>query len=316
MRKFIFLINFVLLLQCFSVRGQSEAQVSQYMFSEEGYNPASIANNTDQISAFLLQRLQWFGFTNAPQTTYLTVNAPVVISGRKHDVGIVFYNDKAGIYENKSVNLQYAYRYKLSTGNLNFGGNLGFISQTIHGDSVHQITSDYHDISGDAVIPTTSVNAMSFDMSLGAYYSTKVWYAGLSVLHLFEPKFDMTDYLKSYMSRAMYLSGGYTFPLQNDRYKVKPTMLFKTDFISYQVDLDARLEKDNKYWGGLGWRLQDAIIFFIGMNFSNGLSWGYSFDLPTSKFISNSFGSHELFLRYSFSLGKKKSNKYKSVRIL
>ena len=49
----------------------------------------------------------------------------------------------------------------------------------------------------------------------------------------------------------------------------------------------------------------------------NGLSIGYADDLPASKIITASHGSHELFLSYEFGLSfGKKDKKYKSVRIL
>ncbi len=315
MRKVIFSTICMLLIFRFSIQGQSEAQISQYMFSGETYNPAIIGTH-ETMSLFGLHRQQWLGFPNAPQTTFFAANAPLSLFGKKHGVGLIFYNDNAGIYSDQSVNLQYAYRYKLTEGTISFGANLGFISQTIHGDSVRQIESEYHNISGDVNIPTTSVNAMSFDCSLGVFYTYKQFYAGLSVAHLLAPEFDMGDNVSSYIDRIYYLNGGYSFVLPNPRYKIKPSMLIKTNFISWQADLTAYVEKDEKYWGGLGWRLQDAIVFLLGINLSSGVSIGYSFDLATNEFISNSAGSHELFVRYDFTLGGKKTNNYKSIRIL
>jgi len=98
---------------------------------------------------------------------------------------------------------------------------------------------------------------------------------------------------------------------------LKSSTLFKSDFISWQLDLSSRLEYDKKYWGGLSYRFQDAVVVFAGLNLSNGLSIGYSYDLPTSALITTTSGSHEICLSYSFMLdtGKNK-NKYKSIRIL
>ncbi len=316
MRRYLFLTAVVLLVSNFAVRGQSEAQISQYMFSQESYNPAAIALE-NSISLFGLHRQQWVGVPNAPATTYFAANMPVNLWGQKHGIGLIFYNDNAGIFSNQSVNFQYAFKKKLTEGNLSLGADLGFISQTIHGDSINikDIESEYL-VASDPNLPTTSINAVGFDCSLGAYYSAKQYYIGLSMLHLFSPELNMDDYVTSYVGRVLYLTGGYTFNLSNPRYKIKPTGLFKTNFNSFQTDLNIRVERDEKYWGGIGWRLQDAVVFFIGLNLPSGISAGYSFDLATTKFISNSAGSHELFLRYNFSLGAKKTNKYKSIRIL
>ena len=63
--------------------------------------------------------------------------------------------------------------------------------------------------------------------------------------------------------------------------------------------------------------IQDAVSFLLGIKVLNGLSIGYAYDLPASKIITASHGSHELFLSYEFGLSfGKKDKKYKSVRIL
>ncbi len=97
----------------------------------------------------------------------------------------------------------------------------------------------------------------------------------------------------------------------------KPSSLVKTDFSSLQCDLTARVEYDNKYWGGLSYRFQDAVMFLAGLNVTGGLSIGYSYDLPTSQIITVSSGSHEILVMYSFEyLFSKKNSKYRSIRIL
>jgi hypothetical protein len=96
---------------------------------------------------------------------------------------------------------------------------------------------------------------------------------------------------------------------------VKPSVLFKTDFVSMQVDLSAYLEYDEKYWGGLAFRYQNAVILLAGISIPGGINIGYSFDLPVSWI--GGWGSHEICVAYEFDFvfGKKK-NKYKSIRIL
>jgi len=319
MRKVFFLVFSTLLLYQISVRGQSEAQVSQHMFCVESYNPSIIANTNNAINLIGLYRQQWIGIPNAPQTAFFAANGSLgSFFNKKQGIGIAFVNDKLGVFSNQSVNLQYALRFKLNDNYLSVGTNVGFVSQTIAGDSIqkHLVQSDYHDMAGDLVIPTQSVNAVALDFGLGLMYTSKDYYAGLSVLHLFQPVLNLDDYLKTFIGRTAFITGGYDFPLNNIRYIFKPSLLVKTDFISLQTDLSARIEKDQKYWVGLSWRYQDAVVFFAGINLMNGLSVSCSYDLPTSKIIAYSIGSPEIVLRYSINLGKNKLNKYKSVRVL
>lgn len=311
--RVVFFSVILLLVCCFSVSGQSEPQITQYVFASETYNPASLVER-NTISLIGLHRQQWIGMPNAPQTTFFSANAPFVLFQREHRGGIIFSNDNAGLFSTQSVNIQYAYKYKLGKGVLGFGLNLGFISQTFKGDSVRHVTSDYHTI--DSHVPTQSVSGMSFDMGLGVFYQIKRFHVGVSMLHLIEPVFDLDDNVESFTGRVMFFNGGYVYVLPNSRYKLYPTALLKTDFVSLQADLNLRLELNDKYWGGIGWRLQDAVTFMAGINLMESLSIGYSFDLATNQIIANSAGSHELFVRYDFLIGKKKTNKYKSIRIL
>ncbi len=316
MKNIFFLVVLALLSFRVSVSGQSDPQFSQYMFCVESYNPSVLANYT-AINLVGMYRQQWVGIPNAPKTFFAAANMPFnAFLNKKQGIGIAFVNDNFGIFSNESVNLQYALQFKLGDGSLSTGLNIGYISQTIAGDSVRIVQSDYHDISGDLAIPKQSVSDVAADFGLGVMYSAPNYYVGLSVLHLFQPTLDLEEYVTSYIGRSAYLVGGYDFPLRNIRYVLKPSVLLKSDFISWQTDLSVRLEKDEKYWLGISWRLQDAIVIYGGLNLLNGLFVGYSYDLSTSRLIAYSSGSHEVVLRYSLNLGKKKLNKYKSVRVL
>ena len=90
----------------------------------------------------------------------------------------------------------------------------------------------------------------------------------------------------------------------------------KTDFATWQCELGSTIQYKEKYWGGLGYRFQDAIIFQVGMQLANGLTIGYAFDLPISSMIYTSVGSHELSLSYSFKIEFSKKQTYKSIRHL
>lgn len=296
---------------CFTVRAQNEAQISQYMFYRESYNPASIAEN-GLMTVSGLHRIQWVSFPKVPQTTYFTFNMPLA---RKNTLGLVFSNDQSGAYLTQAVNFQYAYKFPLASGHLSIGTNIGFISQTITGDSLHVVDSDYHD-DGDVIIPTTSVNDVAFDVALGIYYWDNTKYFGFSLVHLPEPVLDLESVMTTYIPRVAYLTGGYIFPMLNPKYVLTPSLLFKTDFVSFQAEANVNLEYNQKYWGGISYRFQDAVVLMAGMRLSNGLTIGYSVDIPTSKIIASSFGSHEIVLSYSFSTDFNRVNKYKSIRIL
>jgi hypothetical protein len=65
----------------------------------------------------------------------------------------------------------------------------------------------------------------------------------------------------------------------------------------------AILKYENRFWGGVSYRVQDAVTVLAGLNWNN-FKFGYSYDITTSKLggAGKSNGSHELFLRYCFKI--------------
>jgi type IX secretion system PorP/SprF family membrane protein len=208
----------------------------------------------------------------------------------------------------------------LGKGKLNVGTGLGFVSVGFSGDSISKYPiniGDYHDLLSDPALPTTAVNGMQFDMGLGAWYRAEKWYAGVSYRHLNNPTVDWDGKYKFTQTGGMYVTGGYDFDIPDKKVVLTPSALWKTDFAGWAIDLSARAEYDGKFWGGLSYRVVDAIVIFGGLNIMNGLSVGYSVDISTNKLITANYGSHELMLMYSFAyVFEKKKNKYKSIRFL
>lgn len=317
MRKVI-LSFLILLISIGSVYSQFDPQLSQYMFHNSSFNPAAVGeSNMIQITG--QHRIQWVGMPNGPQTTVFSINSPLKFGDVLQGIGFKFINDKVGLFTDQSAHLQYAFKKKLGVGVLSIGTDIGFVSIGFHGDSVqvHNISiGDYYNLTNDPQIPQVSVSGMSFDMNIGIYYSAPKFYGGISYLHLNNPTVNW-DNLKFKQNGSLFLTGGYNWILPDSKYVLKPSTLIKTDMSSLQCDLTARVEYDNKYWGGLSYRIQDAVVFLAGINISGGLSIGYSYDLPTSQIITVSSGSHEFLLMYNFEyVFGKKNSKYKSIRIL
>lgn len=309
----VFVFSYATILPVFS---QVEAQLSQYMFHPEAFNPASMGEN-GMAHAIGQYRTQWVGMPGAPETMYFSVNAPFVTKKNTHAIGITFLNDKAGAFINQSASLQYAFKKKVGKGLLSVGANLGFMSIGFDADSAkNEIQSEYHD-AVDPIVPMIDENGMGFDVTLGAYYSTPKYYAGISYVHLNNPSFKLGDKSVFHATGITYINGGFDVNLEETKFVLKPSTLIKTDFTTFQVDVSTRLEYDKKYWGGLSYRLQDAVTLLGGISLANGISLGYSYDLPTGKLLTVTSGSHEFFLSYGFALDMSKNKKrYKSIRIL
>lgn len=297
---------------------QFDPQIGQYMYMPTAYNPAA-AGEGDLMKVSGLHRMQFTGITNAPMTTYFTFCSPFVIGKTQHGAGVRFLNDRYGLFTNQTLHIQYAYRHKLGNGYLSVGTELGFVSVGFRGDSVNLNDlkgSGYHEAS-DEFIPFGAESGMGFDMGVGVYYTADKWYAGISYSHLAMPMIDWTDYASVRVRGTMFVHGGYNWRLRKKEWMLKPSAMVMTDFVSWDINLTLMTEYKEKYRWGLGYRIGGSVAVLLGIDIISGLQLGYTYELPTTKLLLESYGSHEVYLAYGFNILKpKRTNKYKSVRYL
>jgi type IX secretion system PorP/SprF family membrane protein len=136
------------------------------------------------------------------------------------------------------------------------------------------------------------------------------------VTHLNQPSILFEQQARTYLARQYYISAGYNITMADPLFEIQPSVLFKTDMVSYQTDMTVDLVYKKRYSAGLNYRIDDAIGILLGFELSNGLRVGYAYDITTSALSIEGNGSHEIYLGYSFDLGKNRNKKYKSVRFL
>lgn len=316
MKRYVWILLFCTV--AITTYAQFDAQTAHYMFFQSSYNPAA-AGCGDMLTVAGLHRMQYAGLPKMPQTTMVHVESPFLIKKTKHGAAVHFTNESIGLLSNKMVDFQYAYKHKIGKGYLSAGIGLGFVSVGFQGDSVTtDIESDYHDITGDTFIPNTEEEAMNFDMSVGLYYTAEQWFAGIAFRHLNYPRINWTDYSFFTVKGIMSMMGGYNWKLPDRKIELKPSAMIQTDFATWSMSITALMEYNQKYRGGIMWRLQDAVGVLVGMDVIAGLSVGYAYELPTNRLLHHGvWGSHEIYLAYSFDiLRQKNTSKYKSIRIL
>ena len=297
---------------------QQDPQFSLNMFNHFMVNPG-FAGSSESIEASAVIREQWIGFSGNPKTTGFSIHTPFKPFGISSGIGLNIIDDKIGFYNDISFNLSYAYKKPIGNGNLGIGINIGLLNKTIDpSDPGWDIPeSDWHtSSSGDPAIPNGEETGMGFDMGFGGFYSNDKFYTGLSVTHLFQPSIDIGETAVSHMKRHFYFSTGYSFQLNNPLYEILPSIYIK-NCVSTQFDINALVRYNKKYWGGVSYRLQDAIIVIAGMQLGNGLKLNVAYDFSTSDIRGYSDGSVEFMIGYSMKISVDKgTQKYKSVRYL
>ncbi|MBT5425444.1 MAG: type IX secretion system membrane protein PorP/SprF [Bacteroidetes bacterium] len=310
------LLVFAGMLISMGIQAQQDPQFSMNMYNHMAVNPG-YAGSQGMMEAAVLNRQQWMGFEGNPKTTFFSAHTPVKPFGIKSGVGLTFMDDKLGFEDNLSINLNYAYRMDIGNGSLGIGLGIGLLSKTLKGEwSIPD--SDFHfSVGQDPAIPGGEESGMAFDMGFGAFYNTDDFYVGLASSHILEPTVDYGLSAKTDISRHYFLTSGYNFQLSNPIYEIQPSVFVKSDGASFQLDVNAILIYNKKFWGGVSYRLGDAVVFMAGMEMANGMRVGIAYDFTTSAIAAYSNGTVEFMLSYSLEIGgDKASQKYRSVRFL
>ncbi len=303
-----------------TARAQFDPQMGQYMYMQSAYNPAAVGEG-DLMKVAGMHRMQYISISNAPMSTWFTFASPFVIGKTRHGAGVRFLNDRFGLFTTQAFYGQYAYRQKIGKGYLSVGVDLGFVNVGFKGDSVNlkDLEDEYHtEGANDEAIPTGSKSGMKFDMGVGIYYCTPIWWVGASYSHVTRPVVDWDEKSEMKMIGTLYMTGGYHFRLKDYReWVLTPSVMVMTDFVSWDVNLTLMCDYKDRYRWGLGYRIDGSVNILLGVDIISGLQLGYSCELPTNKLLVESYGSHELFLAYGFDILKpKRTNKYKSIRYL
>lgn len=315
-KKLSFLAIMVVFACCSILQAQQEPQFSQYMFNRLSYNPGYAGSN-GAICFTGFYRNQWMGLNltdakgdktgaSGGETMNLSFDMPVrFLHG---GIGATVISDKIGFWNNLHAKIDYAFRIQFPRGNLAIGIEAQLfnssldMSKLIGADQFtedDQITSSNDPVLAD---PTKQEDFL-FDLGAGIYYQIPgQLYIGLSSSKLMQ---TASTKLKWDNRRFYYILAGYEWTVPAyPSLRVLPSALLKTDFSSksaYQLDASALLEWEHKLWGGITYRVQDAIIILGGIAFGD-FKVGVSYDIPTSRISTQSAGSLELFARFCFKI--------------
>jgi type IX secretion system PorP/SprF family membrane protein len=165
---------------------------------------------------------------------------------------------------------------------------------------------------------SSSDGIMFTDLSFGAFFSNPKYYISASSTQLLQTSKYLSgssSNAKFQLRRHFYLTGGYDmlFPALNGAI-LTPSVYLKTDGSTVQADVNAILKYNKKLWGGVSYRITDAVALMIGFRFDD-IEVGYSYDIPMSRVGAT--GSHEIMARYIFKIEKEKPRTgYRNTRFL
>jgi len=293
--------------------GQQTSLITNYMFTNMVYNPA-FAGQSGGIAITGLIREQWFGFKDsdgnkvAPETMFLTIDAPIrAIHG---GIGGMVSQDKLGFFKNTTVKVGYAYKTELGPGILSAGLQVCFQNGKFDYSKFKAVSND------DPLLQSDQAKSdMIFDGAAGLYYRVPdKFYIGLSGDQLLQSKGSNTQYR---LQRTFYLTGGYQWDIPNHpAFQLQPSAIVMLAGSVFQFSVTGLVMYNNKFYGGLAYRFQDAVSVLAGLTIK-GIRVGLAYDIGISKMMKYSNGSFEVMLNYVFKIETDKSRRsYRNTRYL
>ena len=313
-----------------SVHGQSDPLYTQSWALPTLYNPASVGS-TDFLRIRGAARLQWVGIKNAPKSFTGAVDIPFKFLGRRWGGGVNITQEGIGLFSNTYVNGQISGRLKkMFGGELSIGLQVGYFGSTFRGSDVYIPNDDDYHESNDPSIPTQDVGGGTIDFGLGLQYVHPKFHAGISILHPAAPKVKLNTKgstsstatsdnheFETYVNRVLYLTAGSNIPIKNTLIELQPDLIVASDLKTISGVLSLKGWYNKMFFGGIAYRWNDAVSVNLGAEFKNFIL-GYSYDIPTSRILKASSGSHEIMVGYRMKLdfSGKNRNRHRSIRLM
>ncbi|MFA8451562.1 MAG: PorP/SprF family type IX secretion system membrane protein [Bacteroidales bacterium] len=295
-------------------KAQQAPHFTQNIFTQVYQNPAA-AGMQNAICATGLLRSQWVGFVDdegtrvSPEDLLVSVDSPVKFLGG--GVSGVLLQSKEGYRKTVGIALGYSYYKELTSGTLGIGAQFKFATRSDEFGKYKPKEGDLSGISGEQ-----SGNLLDFN--LGLYYKQpESFYLGVSVANLLGGKSGtLNDAGLTFKGdRTFYLTAGYDYTLPNNPdFKIEPYLLFESNVSSFQLNIASLVKYKDKFWGGIGYRLQSAVSVMAGIQIKD-IRVGYAYDIGLLNIGSS--GTHEVMASYCFKLNLDKGKRiYRNTRFL
>lgn len=293
-----------LLLLPASVGAQQQAQYSMYASNPLLFNPAS-AGMADALLLDARLRKQWAGaLPGAPEERRVSAQMPLYIA--RSGLGISLEQQLIAAEEWLNVKLAYNFQGELRNSRWALGADIGWQQQGIRGDMLRTPGGIYEGPTvqhNDNRLFENNWQQAWLTAGLGAFWQSEQWEAGLSVQGISLGAFAKQNppiALKPhyYLYSACRLEWGTAWLWQ-------PSLLLKSDLVSWQLDLSSVWEWNGNISGGLALRgydrlSLDAVVLSVGYRLSEQWRLAYSYDWTLSALRRVSDGSHEFWLQYTF----------------
>jgi len=277
---------------------------SLYMFDQLLINPA-YAGSQVQLSATSIYRNQWVNLEGSPETVTASVQSSLL--NNRMGLGLVIGKDALGVHENVTLFASYAYRIPMPGGaSFSMGLQAGFdrLQSDFTRTTVPSANPSTGNVSGTSDPFYNATSAFNPNFGAGLFYTNRKFYAGISVPYILENDIIQdvesgnltSESIKN--TRNYFVTGGMTFPVDHNFKVLGSTLLRFQDGAPLSFDVNALGVIKESVGIGLGYRLNEGMIYMFELKINENFHVGYAYDLTFSKLSRVSNGSHELMINY------------------
>lgn len=284
-KRTLLLVSGVLLLVS-GVFAQQLPLSNQYTINKFSLSPA-YAGTGEGFEIFGSYRNEWINIAGAPESKMVSANGLI---GKNMGLGGTISSYQAGIFQDLSASVSYAYHIKLSGHHLlSFGVGLGVLESRVNiAGSAAQ--------SDPVAANNADVNALVTDAGFGVLYRCKSLHVAIAIPRL------MSSQVKDVKGNTVYTLAmqqgfniGYKIPLNND-WAIDPVVkisMAKDVSVFYETGIP--LIYKNKIWITPYYKKTDMALGVGGMPYSN-LLVNYSYGFSSKGIMGESGGTHEITL--------------------
>ncbi len=291
--KLFFLITLLVVVLVRHSYAQQKVQFTQYMFNGLVINPA-YAGADESLSLTFIQRSQWTGVENAPNTQ--TLSGHTLFKKKQVGLGITLVNDRIGVHRNINALTSYAYHIRV--------GEKSYLSMGLQA-GIKSFKSDYASLASsagnDPGLNSLVLSKTYFDFAAGIYYRSPRFHLGISAPELIPQSFNVNDTLSIRLSKAnFFLFSKYSIPI-SENYDLDPSVLIKyLDGVPLSYDINLSMTYRKVLSLGFSYRKKESVDFIMKAQVTKQLQIGYAYDYPIGVVSQLTNGSHELMVNYLF----------------
>jgi type IX secretion system PorP/SprF family membrane protein len=265
-------------------------------------NPA-ISGSAFHPQACLTFNKQWIGIPQSPQSMVASTSVRIgnfdfynpkklintsKIKSREHvGLGLTLFGDRNGPVTTREINAAYAYHIPLDRAQLSMGIS-GSAEQRILDESIFQPT-----YGGDPLLSGSRESFMSYNASIGAYYYSREFFAGVAFHHIIplEDKFFPGEKVKP----DLILHGGYLFSsFGKPKMEISANLRYlDLDRVEYDIHFRAYIREI--HWIALSYKTNSGVALHLGFNISD-FYLGYTYETAISSMVRYHMGTHALHL--------------------